>query len=231
MSHTVSSLVAYFFFAIVLDHAHLVSPILRVWSSPNMRHKMLKQWQWYVLMPLGFLAIAVVIGLLSSSPTAPGFVALAVVYNGWNAWHYGSQHYGLATLAGWRSGPRRRRQLLTIGPTIVVLALPFFFSAFVFVIINVVIDLLHWLTDIGLSTWKARRWGLFLCVVAVLGLGGFLFKTVSVGPQYCGQLAVCTAIYGFVILRSTRYGLGIVHFLCSRWAWTAENMRLMEQSA
>lgn len=222
-----SWLVAYFLIAIVLDHAHLVSPIIRVWSNANMRRKMVAEWQWYVLMPLGCLAIAVGIGLLSPSPTAPAFLALAVIYNGWNAWHYGSQHFGIATLLGWRTDPRWRRQALTVGPTIAIIALPFFFSAFVFVVINLVIDLLHWLTDIGLSTWQARRWVLFLGVVLLLGLSGFVFKTVWIGPQYCGQLPVCTTVYAFTVLRSTRYGLGIVHFWCSRWGWTRENMRLM----
>ena len=225
-----SWLYPYFLAAIVLDHAHLVSPIGLAWSNARMRRKMLAEWPRFVLLSLGCLTAAVAVGLWSSSTRDPAFRYLALSYFWWNAWHFGSQHFGVASLLGWRSGPRWFRQVVTIGPTVTILALPLFVHIVPLVILNEVISLVHWLTDIGLSAWKKAGWWVpFLTLMLLCGLSGFLWKTVTIDPHYCGQLPACTAVYSIPVLLSLRYGLGFMHFLYSRWVWQGVNMRLLSQ--
>jgi hypothetical protein len=146
----------------------------------------------------------------------------------WNAWHFGSQHFGIASLLGWRSGPRWRRKVLTIGPTVVVLMLPSFIPIFPLLVLNEVISFAHWTTDIGLSSWKkARVWVPFLCVVLFLGLTGFLFNIVKSDPRVCGLWPVCMAQYPNPVLIGLRAGLGFVHFVYSWLVWKQENVHLM----
>lgn len=228
MQQTVNWLVAYFLIAIVLDHAHLVSPIGLAWTSAPMRRKMIAEWSRYILLPSVCLSVAVVVGLSSSSTHVPAFQVLAGAYFLWNTWHFSTQHWGISQLLGWRTGSRRFRQAVTIGPTVAILMLPLFLHVLALVVLTEAISFLHWLTDIGLSVWrKARWWMLFLGVVLCIGVSGFLWKTVSIDPRYCGRLSACTAVYSIPVLLGLRYGLGFVHFLYSRWVWQSANMQLM----
>jgi hypothetical protein len=154
---------------------------------------------------------------------------LGSTYFAWNAWHFGSQHFGVASLLGWRSGPRWRRKALTIGPTVVIMALPAFLPVFSLLVLNGAMSFLHWTTDIGLSAWmrKASGYVPFVCVILMLGLSGFVFKTVAGDPRSCGSWSVCTAVYSIPVLLALRSGLGFVHFLYSRWVWQRTNIQLM----
>jgi hypothetical protein len=248
----VSWLIAYSVAAIVLWQAHLASPILAAWSNGNMRRQMYAEWEWFILLPLGCLSVAVIIGLSSSTTRDPAFSCLAVVFLWWDAWHFGSQHFGVAALLGWRSMPRWVRQVVTIGPTMIILLLSVYWrdlwdfgtrhfgpaatvwmpshSPLVLIVLVQVINLIHWLTDIGLSTWKARRWMLFLSIVLILGLSGFLWKGISIDPRYCGHRPVCEPLYAFPVLLSVTIGIGFVHFLYSRWRYQGRYMRVMGQA-
>jgi hypothetical protein len=227
----VSWLYPYLLAAIVLDHAHLASPMGLAWSNTRMRRTMLAEWKRFIVLPVGCLAAAVIVGLLSSTTRQPAFLALAAAYFVWNLWHFGSQHFGVASLLGWRSGPRWFRQALTIGTTVLVLVLPVFLHVVLLVLLDALINLAHWLTDISLSARKkARHWALFLSVVLLIGMSGFLWKTISIDPRYCGLLPACTASYAFPVLLGLRYGLGFVHFLYSRWVWQGRYMRVMGQA-
>jgi hypothetical protein len=90
------------------------------------------------------------------------------------------------------------------------------------------ISFLHWTTDIGLSTWKTRNWVFFLCAMILIGLLGFVFKSVTTDPHLCHQWPVCQANYGIPVLLGLRAGLGYMHFLYSRWRYQWKYMRLME---
>jgi hypothetical protein len=228
---------------------------------------MLSEWEWFILLPLALVLGSVWIGAHAQhfqvldngrwitldalridnvwEGWRGGFIGdydmalrlLASIYFGWNAWHFGSQHFGVATLLGWRSGPRWRRQALTIGPTVAILMLPTVLTLlttlplFPLLVLNELISLLHWTTDIGLSSWKARNWLLFLCAMTLVGPIGFAFKHVTTDPHLCHQWSVCQAKYNIPVLLGLRAGLGFVHFLYSRWRYQTKYMRLMEQAA
>ena len=215
-----SLLYIYFCCAIILDHAHLACPMSLAWSNAGFRREMLAQWEKFILWPLGLLVAAVVIGLLSPTTRDLSFRGLALTYFWWNAWHFGSQHFGVASLLGWRSGRRWMRQLTIVGATMLAMALPV--TSVALVAFNELLSFCHWTTDIGLSTWIARKWPLFLGAILIVGLTGFLWKTTATDPRLCGLMPACTAVYSIPALLGLRYGLGFVHFLYSRWIWQRE---------
>src|SRR5215472_11204566 len=112
---------AYFLLAIVLDHAHLVCPIWVGWGNRGFREIMLSRPGKFVLLPAACILVPLVIGATSSTTREPLFRALATTYVWWNAWHFGSQHFGVASLLGRRTGPRWLRQAVIIGPTMALL--------------------------------------------------------------------------------------------------------------
>ena len=210
---SVTILVWYFLATIVLDHAHLVSPVCVAWSSASYRRHMLESPTQFILVPSLALAIPIAIGLSYHRADWP-VRAVVAVYIVWNAYHFGAQHFGVASLLGWRKSRRWFRQAVTIIPTMAVMLVPFAYSSPWLYILGAVISLAHWLTDIGLSGWRVQRWWLFLAAVLALGSVGFLWKAVV--P--CSQL-VCTVAYSAPILICSRCGLGFVHFLYSHWVW------------
>lgn len=224
MSLPLAALYGYFFVAIVLDHAHLASPVALAWSKPRFRALMLRQWEWYLLLPVALVAASVLVGLAASGPNrlAPGngvYRALVTVYIVWNAWHFGSQHYGVASLAGWRGGRTPDHMSLIVWPTMVVMLVPA--GGWGPLVFAEAINFAHWTTDIGLSTRvMRRRWWAFLPAILVVGLVGFLWKAVGTHPC-AGDLPVCTVVWSVPVLIGLRCGLGFVHFLYSRWVWRA----------
>ena len=225
---------SYLLVAIVLDPAHLVSPIVLAWGNRSFRQVMGHEWGWYILLPLVLLALSFAIGLTAKTAGHPppqaiflpifwadvwrhGYVpngwywGLIVFYFIWNAWHYGAQHFGIASLLGWRRGPRWLRQGLIIAPTMALMLgfipLP---------VIGAITSLLHWTTDIGLSAWRMKAWW-FLAAVLLFGLSGFLYQ--RVGDTWIVLPAI-------PVLISLRCGLGFVHFLYSRWVWKLSDPRI-----
>jgi hypothetical protein len=212
----------YFLAAIVLDHVHLVSPLGLAWSDGVYRQQMMNSPEKFILLPALCVFTAFMIGTSSQTTRDPAFQALATVYVCWNAWHFGSQHFGVASLLGWRSGPRWLRRGLLIGTTMALMLLPFVPghpSSILLIVIGEVISFLHWTTDIGLTVRALRRCWLFLPIALIFGVVGFAFKTVTADPHVCGLLAACTAAWSIPTLISLRWGLGFAHFLYSRWVW------------
>jgi hypothetical protein len=223
----VTGLYACFLAAIVLDHAHLVCPIWLGWSNRGFREYMLERPEKFILLPALCVASALLVGEHVTTTREPAFRALTAAYIWWNAWHFGSQHFGVASLLGWRWGPRWARQVIIIGPTMAVMLAPMMLanSALPLVIAGGVFGLAHWATDIGLTTRVLRRWW-FLPIVLAIGLIGFAWKTVVAGPRFCDPLPVCTAVWSVPMLLSLRYGIGFWHFLMSRWVWQFSNPRV-----
>jgi hypothetical protein len=212
----------YFLLAIVLDHAHLACPIWLGWGNRSFRRVMLERPEKFILLPALCIIGALLIGEHAATTHDLSFRVLAGAYLVWNAWHFGSQHFGIASLAGWRLGPRWMRQVVFIVPTMGLMLIPMAFSMGVLpiIVISECNNLIHWVTDIGLTAYVKRRWlWVFLPTVLVAGIGGFLWKTVTVDPYFCGSLPACTAAWGIPMLVSIRYGLGFWHFLMSRWVW------------
>ena len=213
-----SALYLYFLTAIVLDHAHLVSPIYLAWSNRGFRQHMLTRPEKFILLPALCVFVAMMIGLESTTTREPVFRALAVVYLWWNAYHFGAQHFGIAALAGWRSSPRWVRQLILIPPTMFIMLVPI--GGIAMAVIGAAISLAHWLTSIGLTAWATRhRRMLFLVGVLCVGCVGFVWKAVVSEPRLCGALPTCTAMWSIPSLLGLRFGLGFVHFLYDRWVW------------
>jgi hypothetical protein len=81
----------------------------------------------------------------------------------------------------------------------------------------VVIDFNHWLVDIGLSSRVSRHCWIFVVGVAMTGCIGFLWMR----PQ---PDSITTMFVPWVI--QARWGVGIAHFLYSRWVWKLSDQRV-----
>lgn len=209
-------LVGYFLVAIVLDHAHLVCPVGLAWGSRALRQRNLERPGKYLLLPGLCLFVAVAIGYAAPSTRDPLFRDLTLVYFWWNFWHFAAQHFGVASIC--RLGSRTPRRVAAVGGTAaVLLGLPFLLPGTLWVVcLTEGVSFAHWITDIGLTGARVRRWWAFLAVVLLVGLTGFIWKGVSVGG---GLQAAHTVAVGVPLLLGLRYGLGFVHFLYSRWVW------------
>jgi hypothetical protein len=186
-----------FAFAIVCEQAHVASPIALAWSHPGLRRIALSRPVETVLLPV----IAV------SAALAAPFMLIWWVYWLWNIYHFGAQHYGVCRIFG-----ARVPKWFCIGGTAVIMAAgPLLIHAgwwrwFMLV----AIDFNHWLVDIALSSRVSRcRW-LFIAGVAALGCIGFAWKL----PRVDG---IATMFMPWII--KARWGVGIAHFLYSRWVW------------
>lgn len=163
---------------------------------------------------------------------AMGLRTLVVVYYVWNIWHFAAQNYGICAL---RKGSYRERNCAFALTVVCMLGLPLCAGNVLWIlIIGEGVSLLHWVGDIAVSTISHRyKWWLFLIIVLALGSIGFIFKALDSNPIYCGALPICT-IDGTIpglnwlfpglmalgpMLLATRLGLGIDHFLYSRWIW------------
>jgi hypothetical protein len=195
---------ALFTFAIVCEHGHVVSPIVLAWSHPGLRKIALERPIETMLLPV--LAICCMLML-------PMWWAGAI-YWPWNIYHFGAQHYGVGRLLGWRTS-----RWWCVGVTAAIMAggpllihdewMRWFFLF--------AIDFNHWLVDIGLSSRVSRRWWLFLAAVAALGCIGFTFQAPRTDHN-------ATRAIPWVI--QARWGVGIAHFLYSRWVWKLSDPRV-----
>jgi len=216
------ALYIYFNIAIVLDHAHLVSPVGLAWSNAAFRQVIFKRWRLHIASPVALLAGCIAMGLAFERHSLP-MQALTAVWVLWDAWHFGSQHWGVACLLGWRSGPRRLRKATLIVPTMAVMLVPALYNPLWLLWVGLVISLVHWLTDIGLSSWKARRWYIFLIVALPAGLMGFIWKKAGIDSRVCGQLMVCAGMTGISVLFAVRVWLSFVHYLYSQSVWVRDS--------
>jgi hypothetical protein len=203
--------VTLFAFAIVSEQAHVASPIILAWAKPGLRQIALSRPIETVLLPV----VAVVFAL-----TLP-FLTVFWIYGIWNIYHFGSQNYGAAKIFGW---PVNR--WLAIGVTAAVMTpallakagvptvhLPYWFGwAALFAI-----DFNHWLVDLGLSARVFKRYGLFALMTLPFGLMGFLWKVPR--ADHIATLAIPLVI-------QARWGIGMAHFLYSRWIWKLSDPRM-----
>lgn len=197
--------IALFAFAIVCEQAHVASPILLAWSHSGLRQIALSRPIETMLLPM----IAIVGALL-----AP-FMVIWWVYWAWNAYHFGAQHYGMARIFGWQID----RELAVAATMVLMLWVPFVVPLpwWWMWAMMVAIDFNHWLVDIGLSSRVSRCWWLFVAAVAVLGCVGFLWKMPR--ADHIATLAVPWVI-------KARWGVGIAHFLYSRWVWKLSDEKI-----
>jgi hypothetical protein len=179
---------------VLIEWAHIVSPVVLAWSHPGLRQIALSRPVETLLLPaIGF----------ASCILGP-FAVVQWTRYAWHCWHFGSQHYGVCRLLGWRVN----RWAIVI-PTAGIMA-----SVFVIHLtwwrwlVIIAIDLQHWLVDVGLSTVVARwRWA-FLGALIILGVAGLYWKTIQLHYQDILMLTM-----------KARWGLDVTHYLYSRWVW------------
>ena len=247
-------LIPYLYATIVLDQIHLACPIVLAWSKPKFRAQILLRWEKFILLPAALLALTVWVGLLTSKEYGwvplialkdyrlwwaildgqhlpnIAFVVLTISYIWWDAWHFGSQHFGVVSLLGWRSAPRRVRQAIIIIPTMAIMLFPWLlYSTVVMMMVLAVMNLAHWLVDIGLTVGRFKHIGMVALIGALLVVGplGFFFKGVSTNPTLCVNDLACTIQWSVPLLLSLRWGIGFVHFLYSKWVWSSEGRQLL----
>jgi hypothetical protein len=183
---------------IVLETAHLFSPLLLAWSSGSFRNLMLRAPVKYVALP---------IAACGSGLLAP-FGLTSLVFYWWNIYHFGMQNYGV--LALWRG----RQALAVKGLCLLVtgggMILPIFLhSQLANLIAFVTLSVTHWLTDIGLSAWRSRHACAFIVTVVLLGMVGFIWFL----PHDHGYTKRSAQLAQFAM------SLSFIHFLYSRWLW------------
>jgi hypothetical protein len=190
-----------FAFAIVCEQAHVISPIVLAWSHPGLRRIAWSRPIETVLLP----AIAIIGAMLSP------FWLIWWIYWSWNIYHFGAQHYGVSRILGLRVP----RWACVVGTAVVMVGGPLVIHAGWWRWVTLVaIDFNHWLVDIGLSSKVSRRSWLFVVGVMTLGCVGFAWKVPQ--PDH-----ILTLFVPWII--KLRWGIGIAHFLYSRWIWKASD--------
>jgi hypothetical protein len=193
----------------VLESAHVVSPIILAWSYPELRWIVWSEWGKHIAAP-----VAVMIGVLIAPPEW-----VAGLYFAWNIFHFGMQNFGVTSLYRRGSGPdeRARRGLACLGITALGMGcLPLLHNSRLAMLAMGVFSFNHWLTDIGLSSRIARwHWG-FIALVLAIGVAWLLLRQ--------GPLSV-RAVPQIIVIR---YGIGMIHFLYSARIWKLSDPRVRE---
>ena len=205
---------------LLLETAHVLSPILLAWMHAGFRRIMLNQPRKYLVFPSAVFAVAAGVSIATAvgwtaynpatgplTPHATGwdnpFPILFAVYFVWNFYHFSMQNYGVLRLAGADLG-RWGKPIAFVGTALSLHVMPLAVSA------N------HWITDIGLS-WRVSRhkWWFVLILLALAPLV-FLWS-----PLPTSEGMSLRRMEGIVIALSGIRGLGVsfVHFLYSRWIW------------
>jgi hypothetical protein len=197
--------VGLFALAIVLEQAHVASPIILAWTHRGLRRIAIRRWRTSIVAPV------VIVGASLASPL--WFVG--PLYGALNIYHFGAQHFGVASLycRSWRSPDARViGWLACVGVTALAMtALPVLLGDYRWVVVFLLgLEFSHWVTDIGLSSRVSGRWWAFAATVCFIGCVGFLWKIPR--ADHIATLALPLVI-------KARWGVGIVHFLYSAWVW------------
>jgi hypothetical protein len=204
--------IALFALAIVLEQAHVISPMMLAWSHRGLRKIALARWRSCIVAP------GVIIGASILSP----LWFIGPLYGALNIYHFGAQHFGVVSLCrrGWSSPDARVLGWLTcVGLTVLAMtALPIALGDYRWVVVFLLgLEFSHWLTDVGLSSRVSGHCWLFVVVVCLIGCIGFLWKIPRADH-------IATATIPLVI--KARWGVGIVHFLYSAWIWKLSDPKI-----
>lgn len=229
----------YWFFtaAIVMETGHRVAPIVLAWIHREFRQQVMRKSPfWYIVVPIAILVTTSAIGVATSFDltnydlTKPHqifrvtdlrnpFPLLAWAYWTWNIYHFGMQYFGVATL--YRLGRNRRaRMAICLGVTAFGMgALPMLTHSWWMHYLTIgVFSVNHWLTEIGLCGLASRRRVWFIVTISLLGCTGFLWE-----KSLSGGIATRPPIWLLPAVFAPAFGIGMVHFLYSRWVWQFSN--------
>jgi hypothetical protein len=178
----------------IFESAHVVSPIILAWTTPELRGIVAREWVKHIVAPAAILA-----GVL----VAP-IAWVAWIYWAWNIYHFGAQHYGVSRLLGWRVP----RWACVVGTAALMAGGPLLIHAVWWEwLMLFALNFTHWLTDIGLSSRVARwHWG-FVALVLAIGAAWLLLRNGPLAVRLVPQIVVI------------RMGLGMVHFIYSARIW------------
>jgi hypothetical protein len=179
---------------------HLYSPIVLMWMRADLRKRALERPGWHIFLP----ALAFVAAFMF--PLEPTIGAYGI----WNMYHYGMQHNGFWALTKWRG--RTRDQRLSLRTTWVATTVV---AMYTLPILQLPMNLFHWLGDISLSTWSARQRIIFLLVVMGLATTGLVMMSHDLRQA-------------FPELIRARLGLGFIHFIVSALVWPIALARPLE---
>jgi len=180
---------------IMIEAAHLAAPVVLAWSNVGFRQRLVLPHLWQFLgLPTVVLGAALMLPLSVVAPVY--FVA--------NMHHFGMQNFGVLSLCR-RLHHRRIWMGVCLVGTAALMEVP---------LVGFLVGVVHWLTDIGLSSAASRYAPAFIAVLLVGGLAGFIWLIpTDHGVKRRSVELIVTA----------RMGLGFVHFLYSRWVWQFSN--------
>lgn len=211
---------------LTLDAAHLLSPMVLVGAHPELRQRAVAEPIKFIAVPGAFIVLATLFWRYLG-PLAP---YVFVLRGSWDAWHTGSQNFGLVQIYRrlWlKPGRRWCDRLICVGLAVVItmpialflniLHLPyprwligqetlppwlmlFFFGA---------LRINHWTASIGLSLkvmrqagWNPWKW---LAVLVLLAASGFAWNMDRAG------------FAGIAALFYLNFGIAIAHYWIEGW--------------
>ena len=182
----------------VLESAHVVSPIILAWTRSELRAIVAREWDKHVAVP-----IAVMCGVL----IAPAGWVMGFYWT-WNIYHFGMQNFGVASLYG-IGKDRALRALTCVGGTALGMGiLPFIVQDPRFnMLLLGTFSFSHWLTDIGLSGRVARWHWAFIALVVLIGVIWLVLRQGPLSVRLVPQIIVIRA------------GIGMIHFIYSTRIW------------
>jgi hypothetical protein len=192
----------------VLESAHVVSPMLLAWTRPELRAIVSQEWGKHIALPATIM-VAVLI--------APASCVMGL-YFAWNIYHFGTQNFGVMSLycRGGSSDDRVRRGLLCLGVTAFGMGVipELIDNPLVTAFCMGIFSFNHWLTDIGLSSRVAHwHWGFIVAVLAI-GVAWLLLRNGPLSVRLVPQIIVIRA------------GIGMIHFIYSARIWRLRDPRM-----
>jgi hypothetical protein len=204
---------------IVLDHAHLASPVAVAWGNQKFRRRMLERPDKFILLP----ALILVVGVAYSASAERhdrAFEWLVGLYLLWNCYHFGMQNFGLLALWGYRrAGFVCLCITMMAGLPAIPGALPgVHLPVWAGLVLLFGLSFNHWIAAIWIAAKANQNFWLFVGAMLVIGFVGFFFKTVG-----CNNTACSTFMFSAPLLLGSRICLGFVHFLYDRWVWRSDS--------
>lgn len=192
----------------ILETAHLVSPILLAWQRRELRQIVRREWVRHLLLPAAILPACVL---------APPVWVFGLYYT-WNIYHFGMQNFGVWQLFGKKTTADGRvwRALICLAATTFgMAAMPILWpTTYGLILGTIVFSLNHWLVDIFLSSRvSARKWHFLFAVLAIAAV----YTLARQGPLSVHVLPQIIVI---------RFGLGFIHFIYSARIWRMHDPRI-----
>ena len=126
----------------ILESAHVVSPMLLAWTRPELRQIVRREWIKHIALPAAILALSLV------TP----YIWARWIYVPWNIYHFGMQNFGVTSL--YWPGKRELRKWLCLGITALSMGALLLLTPDdpIFMLGAGIFSFSHWLADIGLSS-------------------------------------------------------------------------------